>query len=80
MGYRYPAGPNASMPVDDCGRRLDSYLRANKVSRGRLAKMTGMDIRTISAICTGKRYGNMATWRAIARALRCTLDDILEDR
>lgn len=78
MGLRYPAGPNAAMQVDDCGKRLDAYIRARKVSRKKLAELTGMDPRTISAICSGKRYGNMATWRAIARALRCTLDDILE--
>lgn len=78
MSVRYPGGPNAAMPVDDCGKRLDAYLKAHKVSRRRLASMTGLDIRTISAICTGKRYGNMATWRAISRALHCTLDDILE--
>ena len=78
MAVRYPSGPNAPMPVDDCGRRLDAYLKANKVSRRRLAGMTGLDIRTISGICSGRRYGNMATWRAIARALKCTLDDILE--
>lgn len=78
MGVRYPAGANAQMPVDDCGKRLDGYLKARKVSRTKLSKLTGIDIKTISAICTGKRYGNMATWRAIARALHCTLDDILE--
>lgn len=78
MGVRYPSGANAQMPVDDCGKRLDSYLKAHKVSRTKLSKLTSIDIKTISAICTGKRYGNMATWRAIARSLRCTLDDILE--
>ena len=78
MAGKYPVGPNAELPVDDSGKRLDRYLRANKVSRYRLAGLTGLSERTVGDICKGRRSGNMATWRVICRALRCTLDDILE--
>lgn len=68
----------ATVPDESCGGKLDDYLKSHKVSRRSLASATGLDLRTVSAICTGKRSGNMATWLRIARALRCTIDDILE--
>ena len=68
----------AMVPDESCGGKLDEYLKSHKVSRRSLAAATGLDLRTVSAICTGKRSGNMATWLRIARALRCTIDDILE--
>lgn len=71
-------GPNAAVSDGSSGKRLISYLRSNGVSRGELSRRTGIAPKTISSICSGKRDGNMATWRAIARALGCTLDDIAE--
>lgn len=68
----------ATVPDESCGGRLNEYLKAHRVSRRALATATGLDLRTVSAICTGKRSGNMATWMRIARALRCSIDDILE--
>ena len=72
------AGPNAAVRDGSSGKKLSAYLRAREVSRGELSRRTGIATKTLSAICTGKRDGNMATWRAIARALGCTLDDITE--
>lgn len=71
-------GPCAQLGDASRGKRLDSYLRANKVSRSELSRRTGVAVKTVSAICSGKRDGNMATWRAFARALGCGLDDIVE--
>lgn len=72
------AGPNAAVSDGSGGKRLAAYLRAHDVKRAELSRRTGVSTRTISAICSGKRDGNMATWRAFARALGCTLDDIAE--
>ena len=78
MAGKYPNGPCAEMPVDDSGKRLDRYIKRHKVSRYKLASLTGLSEKTVGDICKGKRSGNMATWRCICRALRCTLDDIME--
>ena len=76
MGVRVRyGGQNASLGSG--GSRLLAVMEERGVSRRRLAKMTGLDCRTVSGICSGKREGNMATWRAIARALGCSLDDIV---
>lgn len=78
MAGKYPIGPCAEIPVDDSGKRLSRYLKAHGVSQYKLVTLTGLSKHTVSDICKGKRSGNMATWRVICRALRCTLDDILE--
>lgn len=73
-----PAGPNAAVNDGTSGRKLAAYLREHKVSRNELSRRTGLSVRTVSDICGGRREGNMATWRAIARALGCALDDLVE--
>lgn len=75
---RVQGGPCAQLGDASRGGRLDAYLKERKVSRSELSRRTGVAVKTISAICTGKRDGNMATWRAFARALGCKLDDIAE--
>lgn len=80
MPVRMPyGGPNAAVGDGSSGRRLSEYLRGAGVSRRELARRTGLDQRTVSALCSGRREGNMATWRAIARALGCSLDEIVGD-
>lgn len=79
MPVRMPyGGPNATIGDGSSGGRLRDYLKGAGVSRKELARRTGLDPRTVSHICSGRREGNMATWRAIARALGCSLDDIVE--
>lgn len=56
--------------------RLDEWLKSHGVSRMQLARDAQIDLRTVSSLCEGRRDGNMATWREIARALGCTLDEI----
>ena len=72
------SGPNAALRDASSGKRLDAYLKAHKVSRNELSRRTGVSIRAIRSIISGDREGNMATWRTFARALGCTLDDIVE--
>ena len=71
-------GPNAALGDASSGKRLDAWLKAHKVSRNELSRRTGVSVRAIRSIVSGEREGNMATWRAFARALGCTLDDIVE--
>lgn len=75
---KHPIGPCAELSADDSGKCLDRYLKSHKVSRYKLSVLTGLSEKTVGDICKGRRSGNMATWRVICRALRCTLDDILE--
>lgn len=56
--------------------RLDEWLKSHGVSRSELAREAQIDLRTVSALADGRRDGNMATWREIARALGCSLDEI----
>ena len=59
--------------------RLDEYLKARGISRRHLSKETGIDLRTISRLCTGRSGGRLDTWRLIASRLGCKLSDIMED-
>ena len=72
------SGPNAALRDASSGKRLDAYLKEHKVSRNELSRRTGVSVRAIRSIISGDRDGNMVTWRAFARALGCTLDDIAE--
>lgn len=58
--------------------KLNDYLRSHNVSRRSLSKRSGLDLRTISRICEGRSNGRMDTWRIIARALNCRIDDIMD--
>lgn len=59
--------------------RLHEYLRSRGISRRRLSKETGIDLRTISRLCTGRSGGRLDTWRAIAAHLGCRLSDIMDE-
>jgi len=58
--------------------KLGEYLESIGMSRRRLARETGLDYRTVSDLCSGKTEGNLATWKLIAKALGCKLDEIVE--
>ena len=58
--------------------RLQEHLNNRGMSRSALSRLTGIDLRTISALCEGRRGGRMDTWRLMARKLGCKLSDILE--
>ena len=65
MGY-----PSPNSPLADCsrGRALKALLAASHVSQKRLA-----DVKTVSAICAGRRDGNVATWAAMRKGLSALL-------
>ena len=58
--------------------KLEEYLKSNGISRWRLAKDAGLDIRTVSALCRGTSDGKLSTWRLIADTLGCKLSEIME--
>ena len=58
--------------------RLQEHLDNRGMSRSALSRLTGIDLRTISALCEGRRGGRMDTWRLMARKLGCQLSDLLE--
>lgn len=58
--------------------KLNDYIKAHGISRRRLAQMTGLDIKTISRLCKRSSCGRIDTWRIIADALRCRMEDIVD--
>lgn len=58
--------------------KLQEYLNSHGISRKHICRETGIDLRTVSALCRGNREGNMWTWKQIARVLGCTLDEIVD--
>lgn len=77
MSLRY-ATPLTELKDASGGTKLKSYLETHSTTQAELSRMTGLSTRTIRAIVSGKREGNLATWRAIARSLHCTVDEILD--
>lgn len=58
--------------------RLQRKLDEMGMSRLALSRATGIGLKTISALCEGRRGGRMDTWRLIADTLGCRLSDIVE--
>lgn len=58
--------------------KLNQYLSEHGISKSELARETGLDLRTISAMCRGTREGNLYSWKLVASALGCKLDEIIE--
>lgn len=71
------------LPVEMVERLLDGenalrvWRQYRQLSISRLAEMSGINRATISQLENNKAYGRPATWRALADALRVTVDDIL---
>lgn len=70
MGY---PSPNSPLADHSRGRTLKALLAASHVSQKRLADASGLDVKTVSAICAGKRDGNVATWAAMRKGLSALL-------
>lgn len=66
-------------PVYDrgSGRRLKQAMADGGVTVSALSSMTGLSDRTITALRSGRSAGNMATWRAIGRALRRDVTELV---
>lgn len=71
------------VPAEMVDRLIDgeNALRVWREYRGytvsRLAEMAGLNKASISLLENGKSFGRPATWRALADALKVTVDDIL---
>lgn len=73
MRYTSPISPVTDTSGGDL---LRAKLKSEGVSQAELCRRTGLSENTVRALVHGRRDGNVATWRAIARALRCGIDDI----
>ena len=69
--------PGTALSDPSKGERLRRWLRENGVSQAELARRAGLDRKVVSALASGRRDGNLATWRRIRQALGCSFDDIL---
>jgi DNA-binding XRE family transcriptional regulator len=56
---------------------LRVWREYREVSLTRLAEVSGVNKATVSQLENGKAFGRPATWRALADALKVTVDDIL---
>ena len=78
------AGEDELIPADYANRLLngDSPLRVYRDLRGMtqaaLAEKAGVNRVTVAEIETGRKQGSVATLRAMADALRISLDDLVE--
>lgn len=61
------------------GEQLALYMRKHGISKRYLSSKTGIYINTITRIMRGDKVGNIHTWLALAEAMGCTLDDILNE-
>lgn len=58
------------------GQKLERYLYDHKISKYRLAKLSGVSEVTIYRLCNGDQIGQLETWQKIAQALGCKVSDI----
>lgn len=58
--------------------KLQRYLDSRGISRRALVRMTGIDLKTVSALAEGRRGGRVETWRLMASKLGCQLSEIME--
>lgn len=65
--------------MDDAssGKALKAAMEERKVTVKALSAATGLSDRTITALRSGRSAGNFATWRAISRALRVPVDELV---
>ena len=61
---------------EGAGAKLKAWMDSHKVTVTALSEQTGLSQRTITAIRSGRSAGNFATWRAIARAMRCGIEEV----
>lgn len=81
MRVEFPGYVSPNSPVRDLGDgiRLTMAIEASGMSRNEIAERAGIHRRTLQNIEHGRTYGNIATWRALAKALGCSVDDITGD-
>lgn len=59
------------------GRRLKAAMAEKGVTVRRLSEETGLSSRTITKLRSGESEGTFASWRAIARALRMSVEELV---
>jgi transcriptional regulator with XRE-family HTH domain len=69
-------GPISPVSDTSSGDRLRARMESDGVTQAELSRRTGISRRTINDLVNGRHDGNVSTWRAIARGLRCGIDDI----
>lgn len=62
------------------GELLAEYMAEHGFSKRWLSRNTGVCVNTITHIIRSDRSGSIYTWLAMAEAMGCTLDDILEQK
>lgn len=61
------------------GTTIKSIREERSMSRKQLSELTGLSSTAIFYIETDKRIPTMTTGKKIARALKCTLDELVPD-
>lgn len=72
--------PEQDKLLGDIGRRIREARGAQGLSLDQLARLTGISAPALSLIETAKRDARITTLARIARALRISLSDLLDDR
>lgn len=71
----YTSSPLAQLESPDGGAALKSMMEERGITIAELCRRTGLSRNTVRRLRAGES-GNLATWREIARALGCRIDDI----
>lgn len=69
-------GPISPVSDPSGGTMLRGRMEREGVTQAELSRRTGISRRTICDLANGRHDGNVSTWRALARGLRCGIDDI----
>ena len=66
-------------PIEDGSRggNLKAAMKRSGMTVAALSKATGISERTITALRSGRSGGNFATWRALARALGASVEELV---
>jgi transcriptional regulator with XRE-family HTH domain len=70
------SNPLARVTDSTGGSALKSRMAEVGMTQAELCRRTGLSANTVRALANGRHDGNVATWRAMARALGCGIDDI----
>lgn len=59
------------------GQRLEAKMRSLGINKRQLSAMSRVSYRTVQRVCSGDDVGGVDTWRRLAFALGCGLDELL---
>lgn len=81
MDYRSPYAKDRANDLRGewtTGTKLQRYLYENGISKEELCRRADVSRSTVYRICAGDVIGSISTWSKIARALGCSVSDIVE--